>query len=321
MEEPHKTQPHDDDRDNFDRIVGRLPETFIDPYLTKMHDEARLCEEIIIQQESGNPELTTDSREMLNAMWRYMDQEVEVSGQIWVLNKGEKRLAPRTSIGEAAISKGFIFHKTRDEDTGEIITKVAHSLSVQSSEGPFLIFALIHLDDIIEFKLPTPSPEAREQHFAYYHKDKAEQIDGIAFRSVRDDQVISDLRDFHFDVDFDNPFGVDSALNAAEYMRRRAEIEKFANYRIKALGEVILLDRGDMGGTPAELEEVADYSMHINDIVLQTDDTRCPAATGCQRLVPYIDVFAFQPDGNDIHMLIPSTSIVSMYCERYKSAP
>ena len=330
MTMPHETMPYDGDPDDFDLLVGELIDHMEDPYLVNIHHEARGCEELLAKPGNDNPYVRQQMVNMLDEKWRYMDQPVEITGNAWLSRPGASAMERHMCIGEKAKSRGFVFFTDSTSGTSDGLPKVGHYVELTDADGKTTVSAVVTLDDLDQMELPTPSPEARERRFAYYNEEQANWIDEMAFTSERDDQIIPSFREFYYDVNLyekddherarEEPEDIEHLRDAMEYMRRRAEIEPKANYKISIFGDVIVVD-GEGSGIPTHLNKPYTKTMKINDIVLRPADITISKLDGLQRCVPFIDVTAFRDNGTDVDILVPCTSILWMHSLRYDGTP
>lgn len=326
----HESTPYEGDPDDFDLLVGELLEHMEDPYLTDVHRTARQLEKIIAEPGGDNPYNRRMMVNVLDEKWRYMRQMVEVTGKAWVARPDEPGLVPHMCIGETVKSYGFIFFSDDPDKDGDQLPKIGHCIEITDTENDAKYPAVVTLDDLDQLELPAPSPEARERRFAYYNEEQANWIDEMAFTSERDDQVIPSFREFYYDVNLyakddnerirEDSDDIEHLHDAMEYMRRRAEIEPKANYKISVFGDVLVVD-GEGNGIPTHLNKPYTKTMKINDIVLRPADITIAKLEGLQRCVPFIDATAFRDNGTDVDLLIPCTSILWMHSLRYDGPP
>lgn len=322
---PHKSNP--DEPDEFDLIAGELTGDMEDPYLVERHKEARECESLLRSADKEDANIIYNLVTRLDAKWAYNGQELDITGQVWEKDPVGGQPMRRTAIGEKMISRGFTFLSTPADNTEDEIINVGHYLehSITDDNGDIhVVHSVLLLDDIYKLNLPTPSPAAREQRFAYRHAEEAVWIDELAFTARRDDQVLSDFRAFYMDIDQSTEEGAEALRNAEEYLRRRAGIEPLANYQVSVLGPAVLLEKKDgktVSGTVLNFKAIGTIPMHIQDIKLKLADIHELIGTGRRRYTPYIETVAFQQDGENRNLLIPCTSIHLIHSVRYNDAP
>lgn len=321
MVNKHESASFGEGPDQFDLIVDTLRDHMEDPYLIDIHRDARYAQQLLADNpESDNPFVRQQIVTSLDRSWRYMNQPIEVTGQTWVKLPDEPEMTSHMCIGEKAISRGFIFFSDNTESSTDRNPKIGHCIEIPTVDGQSSMPAVITLDDLVQLQLPTPSFEARERRFAYYHPDYANWIDELAFTSVRDDQMMIDFRQFYFDGNLSNEQDLEDVRDATTYLRRRAEIDPLANYKVSLLGDVILIDDGG-NGIPIHLNKSYVRTMHVEDIYLRPASITTMEAKGPQRCIPYIQTVAFEPDGRNRALLIPCTSLLWMHSLRYESAP
>lgn len=322
----HETSPHQgkpNGRDPFDAMTEELSFTMEDPYVTEKHKEARRYEALL--QEPGVDSRVTREQfaHQLDTEWDYIGKPVEISGKIWRRESKDGPLRPYMYVGQKLISLGFSFLDAATEGEDSSVPKVCHVLQEIPKEGSDLVeppSALLLLDDLVEFNLPEPSPDARERRFAYYHQDIVENIDEIIKNPIRYDQIISKLRAFQYDADLSCEDGVEELHDAEEYLRRQAELEPLASYRISMLGTIIAID--DIGNHVVQrLKMDHIITAHINDVILMPTEVNLASDKKKRSCEPYIDVTAFLENGLDTNILVPCSSITLIHSVRYNGAP
>lgn len=320
MTKGHETTPHKGDPDDSDTLLDRLAKNTSEPQLTAAHDRARYFQTLLRQPNADDPNTRSLFAHQLDAEWPYANTPIRFTGVAWTGEGEGGKGIPSTYIDEEVISRGFGFYDLIDEDSGVSRPTVGHYVAMERASQKSRIPAFIALDDIDEFILPAPSPEARAQRFAYYHEDQAKWIDELVAASSRNDQIISSLRAFSMDVDPTKESEFDHLMDAEEYIRRRAKIEPHANYYISVLGDLIFIDH--RGTTiPRRLKKILTLPMSVKDITLRPANAGSLANGTSRRCAPFIDVIAFYDHGDDAHLLIPCTSIALIHSVRYNGAP
>lgn len=319
MDANHDTTPHSGGPDDFDLIINNLEYSTEDPYLTEIHQEARRCNELLLDSSATGLDEQIKYTDYLDKKWRYMGQSIVITGNALLRLPGNTNMTPYMCIEQKAISNGFDFYLNEDEKTSEPTAGVGHSFYIETAEGRRLK-AFIPLDTLVRLDLPQPSPEARARRFAYRYADDARRIDELTKAAIREDQILVGFKGFHMDVDVSDNNESETIADGSEYIRQRAAIEPRASYRVRINGEVIVVEEnGD--GTAKLVDEPIALTLGINDVILRIADVAATVAEGRQRFVPYIDATAFLDSGKNADLLIPCTSIASIYSTRYGSEP
>ena len=96
----------------------------------------------------------------------------------------------RKYIEKTGISRGFLFFTNESEEATDHFPHISHLIEVDSDiDDGTKTHIVAPLDGIVQLDLPFPSPELREERFAYYFPDSATTIDELNFTARRDDQV------------------------------------------------------------------------------------------------------------------------------------
>ena len=324
MTDKHEATPYTDKPDEVDalfkKLTGELLNYTEDPTLISIHEEARFCEAKLRAPGMDDEDTRKQLVSQLDKKWKYMGYPISFTGKAWTVEGSEGKIVQSEFNGEDAISNGFLFFDVLSDDLHTTIPTVGHCFLLERAESKERIPAFVALGDLIQLDLPFPSPEARERRFAYYHKDLATWVDQLAFTSSRPDQILSSLREFELTVDLTKAEDLEELRDAEEYIRRRAEIEPQANYRVSVLGGVIFVD-GSGTGIPRLVKNKYTKPMYIKDIILRPADLSLESIDGPQRYAPFIDVVAFHDDGGNVELLVPCSSIALIHSMRYNGAP
>lgn len=315
MTATHETNPYRGEPDAFDLIAGELQEQLTDPYTETIHHQAHLCEEALHELDpSGNaPALRAEYITYLDTMWRYHTNPLIVTGKIWLKNPTTDEIYSEMLIGETVFSHGFSFAVNGAVTGTSGHAKAAHCVEVardgQSRMG------LILIDDLFELTLPYPSPEMRERRFAYYHPDKAGEIDEHSFTVPRADQIFRSYGELIVDVDTTDPSGQEDRADAEQYLRSKVSLEPMANYEVCILGDV-LVQQG-FALVPHAVTKLHTRTLRIQDIRLCPADVYDQHPNGQAAYTPYVYAVAFNPDDTDTGLFIPCRSITAIRSLRY----
>lgn len=320
MTASHETTPYGGDPDEFDLIAGELLEYMEDPYITRIHEEARLYQDMLQDPADDNEFIRREILYDLNSKWHYGGQDIEIVGMASLKETEDAEVTRRMHNGEKLESIGFTFYDAPTDVEGVTKPQIGHYFMTDTSDGLAKTYAFFALDDIKQFILPVPSLEGRERRFLDYHEEKAQWIDDQVENAPRDDQILSSFRGFHIDVDMGKKEDVETLRDATVYMRNRANIEPIANYRLSMLGDVIFIDeRGN--GIPRRIKQTYTKPVHIRRLMLRPAEVSATNVNGKRSYVPFIDVVAFRETGDDIEMLVPCSSISMIHSMRYNGAP
>lgn len=321
MTKPYEQQPYQGEPDDFDMVVGELLPQIEDPYITELHKSVHSFQEAwedTLDIDPADPHLESvrsDLQDILDKKWRYMGNRIEITGLAQQIDDwSERQFTPRMCIGESVRSEGFLII------AGD--PRFYHYFAFIDDQGRKSKKGMIAVDDIQQLTLPEPSSEARIKRFSYYHEESANFLDEIYFEAKRADQVMADLHHFNFYATADNQRTKDDLLDAMEYIRTIAEIDSIANYKLTMIGEFIVINK-DGNGVPSNMKMPHAGTVRVNDIVLRPADIRAQGEQHeqPQNWVPFIDVTMLKENGQNVDLMVPCTSIQSMYSLRYNSLP
>ena len=319
MKQPHESQPNFDESERFNQLMRQLE----DPYVTRIHNKAREMQIVWLDalkledaeqfQESIRKELQHE----LDNEWLYTGKMIEMTGMAQKFLKDEEGrgyIQHEKIIGEQVCSNGF--HIAPGDP------RLYHHVFFLDANGARTHSGIIAVDDIEELTLPAPSPEARIQEFAYCHPGEVSQLDDIAFKARRDDQVIADLADFNFDFTPGDMDGMQIINDLETYVRAIAQIDPIANYKVTMFGELIIID-ADGSGQPSRLAQAHTATVRINTMTMRPADTHVDYAQMVENnhWIPFVDMTILKPNGDNVRALVPCMSIHSMYNLRYNGYP
>jgi hypothetical protein len=303
-------------------LFASLNEQMSDPLVERVYTQAREFERMANTTEMTDEERVAMIR-TLDAQWPYMNMPLRLSGILQTVDMLSGELHARHVVDCPVISNGFAFAPDTAIVDGEVVRgghRVGHSVYLRDDAGTVLFPGFVSLDRLDHLELPFPSPELRLQRFAYDFPAYTADIDTIAFRARRDDQIIKDFEVFYFDGDVDDPLDLEAARDAMAYLTHRAELEPSLPYYLSFLGPFIAV--GSNGESyPNSLQYPHQGVISIHQILLRPRDVAIQQTNGRQRLVPFIEVtlHSVTRDGADKHLLIPCSGIQWIESARYTS--
>lgn len=317
MTAAHESTPYQGEPDSFDLLIGELLEGTRDPYLEQIHTTAREYEEFLHAQ--GSPLILRKRLvDLLDEEWRYTNRYISITGTAWIKDMKTGDMVERQCNGEEVRSHGFIFFT--DETSAKPTSRIAHAISFDEDDAR--VPGAICLDDLLHLELPEASPELRAKRFAYGSPEQAEDIRDLIDGAQRADQELTALSNFYMDLNLSTDTDREKSLDCAAFIRDKVSLEPIANYRMAILGEV-LIHAGKDDVVPHELTKMRTRHVKINEIVFRPADIRLTdeQMVGWHLCVPFINVTDFRPDGRDLNMLLPLTSIAWMHSIRYGGLP
>jgi len=302
----------------FFDLTDKLVCQIVDPYLIDLHAEALDREEAVLRTAEG------DFREIKNAhvreldkKWRYMGMPITLTGMGWPVRGNRYEAQPRKYIEKTGISRGFLFFTNESEEATDHFPHISHLIEVDSDiDGGTKTHIVAPLNGIVQLDLPFPSPELREERFAYYFPDSATTIDELNFTARRDDQVLRDFAEYYIVADLSNDEQLERLRDGAQYLRSRAEINPLATYHISISGDIIVIN-DDGSGLPVRLAYPYSQTMKISDVALRPADVTVSELKGKHKCVPFVQATSLEPDGAERELLFPCSSILWISSSRY----
>lgn len=317
----NESQPDQEGPDEFDLLVGELRDQIEDPYITELHTAARNMQSVWAKTMNINPDdadyvaVRDDMQNTLDSKWRYMKRRIEITGLSQeIIDWNEGRFEPHMCIGEKVLSNGFLI------TPGD--PRFYHHFWFLDEHNKPSAQGMIAIDDIQQMTLPEPSREARIKRFSYYYEDSAKFLDEIYFEAKREDQVIADLAHFSFYHAARDEDAKDALRDAIEYIRTIAEVDPIANYRMTMIGDFIAVnDNGD--GVPSKLKAPHTATIKINSMVMRPADLTAKRSEmgNPQNWIPYVEATVLKTNGKNSDIVVPCTSIQSIYSTRYDGLP
>lgn len=225
-----ESAPYQGAPDEFDLLVCDLEEQIEDPYLIAIHRKALFGQHLANQHdgEEGASMRKGFIRD-LDSEWRYMNELIHVTGEAVVIDADEGTMVDRNLIDEHAVSRGFTFYRS----AANMMSYVARLVEIDAGKGDgTMTQAALMLDNKPQLSLPYPSPELRDKRFRYFHALDAAFIDELAVTARRQDQIIKDYAEYVLEADPANRDDYETILDAAQYLKNRADLDPRANYGI-----------------------------------------------------------------------------------------
>lgn len=315
----------DDNGDDFDEhmLFEALREQMIDPFVTRIHEQARELEQYA--NKHNIPQIGRDMMiRKLDHAWRpYMARPIIVSGGLWSMRPGEDVAKLEQVAGLEVISNGFSFFGDKIELDGELMdghSRIGHSVLIDAGIGNGLKMAgFMALDDLAEIKLPYASPDMRRTRFPYDHPEVAAEIDEILFKSKRDDSALVDMAEFATEANISTREGQEYLLDTTEYLNSKLGVDPELPYRMVLLGDLYALGGEDL---PVSLRSDTPKISLVTVEKALVRPTDPNATTERDVILPCSVFYEGQIHSADKttpaqHVAIPATSILSVNSVRY----